>query len=174
MKTAKPVFLAGLFLALALLAGCQREEHSRSASGSHQGISGLTETTTYAFALPEGSDEINLLLDIRSQAGSFAWRVTDPSGQAVWDGSLDAGGSIQEKRACGLPGSGSSKSRWSMPAEASNSNGKARIERGPVYPGPRSSGRNSLSGVMDLSASALFPLRSTARAKTFTTAALST
>jgi len=97
MKLSRPIILAGLVLALALFAGCQSEVHNRKSSGSHLDIRDLTETTAYSFTLPEGSDDFRLQLQIRSQAGRFAWRVTDPTGQAAWEGNLDAGSSIQER-----------------------------------------------------------------------------
>jgi hypothetical protein len=57
-----------------------------------------TRTQTVEAYVPEGTEELQLSLDLRVERGTVAFRARDPQGMVRWQGELTSGGRMTDQR----------------------------------------------------------------------------
>jgi hypothetical protein len=82
--------------ALALLAAaCSRPTLQLDESQTYRDA---TRTQTVEAYVPEGTEELELAIELAVERGTVAFRVSDPLGVVQWQGELTSGGNFTDQR----------------------------------------------------------------------------
>lgn len=105
---------------LAATAGCSRPTLQLE---EQQTFRDATRTQTVEAYVPEGTEALELSLDLNVERGTVAFRVRDPLGVVRWQGELTSGGSFSDRREL-EPVVGN----WRMDLEMTGAAGKYEVE----------------------------------------------
>ena len=86
---------AALALLAATAAGCSRPTLQLDES---QSFRDATRTQTVEAYVPEGTEELELAIELAVDRGTVAFRVSDPLGVVQWQGELTSGGNFSDQR----------------------------------------------------------------------------
>jgi len=78
-------------------AGCS-SGHRGESRASRQSIRNEFGSLRIPYELPKRAAHFSLSLNLHASAGSFVYTLVDPQGTPVWQGSVDAGQSLNESR----------------------------------------------------------------------------
>jgi hypothetical protein len=87
--------VAAAALALLFAAACSRPTLELEET---QTFRDATRTQTVEAYVPEGTEELQLSLDLRVERGTVAFRARDPQGVVRWQGELTSGGRMTDQR----------------------------------------------------------------------------
>jgi hypothetical protein len=82
-------------LALLAVAGCSRPTLQLE---ERQTFRDATRTQTVEAYVPEGTEEVELSIELDVDRGTVAFRVSDPLGVVQWQGELTSGGEFSDQR----------------------------------------------------------------------------
>lgn len=86
---------AAVLALLAAAAGCSKPTLQLE---EQQTFRDATRTQTLEAYVPEGTEELELSLDLDVDRGTVAFRVRDPLGVVRWQGELTSGGTFSDQR----------------------------------------------------------------------------
>lgn len=92
---ARGLAAAAALALLATIAGCSRPTLQLDES---QTFRDATRTQTVEAYVPEGTEELELAIELAVERGTVAFRVSDPIGVVQWQSELTSGGKFSDQR----------------------------------------------------------------------------
>ncbi|HEX2253405.1 MAG TPA: hypothetical protein VHQ65_09075 [Thermoanaerobaculia bacterium] len=108
-------------LAAALLAACSRPSLQLE---EQQTFRAATRSQTVEAPVSDQVERLELQLSLELNRGSLAFRVTDPQGVVVWQGTLSSGGELSDRRVFENPAQGT----WRFDIDLAEASGNYRVE----------------------------------------------
>lgn len=85
----KTVVFALVLVASLLLVGCGSGTSSRTYSNTDRTFKHETEVEVVTLDVPQAAESMKLRLDFRLTEGAASWRLVDPQGTTLWEGTTD-------------------------------------------------------------------------------------
>ena len=99
MKTIRITSLVSLLsIALLVTTGCATTGHQGQSKASRHAVRNQSGTLRHPYELPTKAAHFTVTLILQVKEGSFVYTVTDPQGEQVWQGRVNAGQNLDETR----------------------------------------------------------------------------